>query len=117
MTRQQILKYAEEKYGTIPERLWLKYPGYEVLRHPHGGKWYGIIMDIPQNKIGLKGGKITDILVLKGDPDDIVHIIESEGFAPAYHMNKKHWFTVILDDVRSEEDIYMLLENSYNITR
>lgn len=116
MTRQQILQYVKEKYGTVSERLWLKYPGYEVLRHSDNGKWYGVIMDIPESKIGLKGDKIIDILVLKGAPDDIVHICETEGFAPAYHMNKKHWFSVILDDVKDNGTIFGMLENSYNIT-
>ena len=116
MTRGQVLQYVREKYGTVSEHLWLKYPDYEVLRHEDGGKWYGIIMDIPQKKIGLEGDKTIDILVLKGKPDDIVHICDMKGFAAAYHMNKKHWFTVILNE--AEEDMICgMIEKSVELTK
>lgn len=116
MTRQQILQYAKEKYGTVSEHLWLKYPDYEVLRHEGGGKWYGIMMDVPCGKIGLKGDGVVDILVLKGKPEDVVLICDMEGFAPAYHMNKKHWFTVILDSAE-EDAVYGMMDKSYQITK
>ena len=116
MTRQQVLQYAKEKYGTVSEHLWLKYPDYEVLRHENGGKWYGIIMDVPKNRIGLEGEEAIDVLVLKGKPDDIVHICEMEGFAPAYHMNKKHWVTVIPDKVE-DSVIVGMIDKSYELTK
>ena len=116
MTREQILQYANEKYNTVSEHLWLKYPNYEVLRHDGGGKWYGIIMDIPQKKIERSGDGVIDILVLKGEPDDIVHICDMKGFAPAYHMNKKHWFTVVLSE--AEEDVICgMIDKSYQLTK
>ena len=116
MTRGQILQYVKEEYGTVSERLWLKYPDYEVLRHENGGKWYGIIMDIPKSRIGLQGEDIIDVLVLKGKPDDIVHICDMKGFAPAYHMNKKHWFTVIPEEVE-EAAICGMIDKSYQLTK
>ena len=116
MTRQQVLQYVKEEYNTLSEHLWLKYPDYEVLRHEGGGKWYGIIMDVPKNKIGLEGDKVIDVLVLKGKPDDIVHICDMKGFAAGYHMNKKHWFTVILDEVE-ENVVRGMIDNSYELTK
>ena len=116
MTRHQVLQYAKEEYGTVSEHLWLKYPDYEVLRHEGGGKWYGIIMDVPQKKIGLEGDRVIDILVLKGRSDDIVHICDMKGFAPGYHMNKKHWFTVVLDEV-DEGVVCKMIDNSYELTK
>lgn len=116
MTRQQVLQYVSNEYGTVSQRLWLKYPNYEVLRHENDGKWYGVIMDIPKNKIGLQGDGVIDVLVLKGKPDDVVHICDMKGFAPAYHMNKKHWFTAVLSEV--EEDIICgMIDKSYELTR
>ena len=117
MTRSQILDYVNDQYGTLPEHLWAKYPQYEVLRHSSNKKWYGALMDIPQNKIGLSGDAIIDILVLKGNPDDIVHIIEMNGFTPAYHMNKKHWFTVILKEISNNDMIYQMIDKSYSLTK
>ena len=116
MTRGQILQYVKEKYGTVSEHLWLKYPDYEVLRHENEGKWYGIIMDIPKSKIGRQGNDVIDILVLKGKPEDVIHICDMEGFAPAYHMNKKHWFTVVLDEVE-DSVVCGLTDKSYELTK
>ena len=116
MTRQQVLQYVNEEYATVTQRLWLKYPNYEVLRHENGGKWYGVIMDVPQKKIGLEGDKVIDVLVLKGKPEDVVHICDMKGFAPGYHMNKKHWFTVVLEEVE-ERVICELIDKSYELTK
>ena len=116
MTRGQILQYANKKYGTVSEHLWVKYPDYEVLRHEDGGKWYGVIMDIPENKIGRSGSRVIDVIVLKGKADDVVHICDMKGFAPAYHMNKKHWFTAVLDEVE-DSVICGMIENSYQLTK
>ncbi len=35
---------------------------------------------------------------------------------PAYHMNKRHWVSVILDDSISEDDIAMMIEESFRLT-
>lgn len=117
MTRLQILDYVNKNYGTISEHLWEKYPKYEVLRHFSNKKWYGVIMNIPKSKIGFKGDSLIDILVLKGNPDDIVHITEMNGFAPAYHMNKKHWYTIVLDENLNEEVVFQMIDKSYNLTK
>ena len=34
---------------------------------------------------------------------------------PAWHMNKKHWITVPLDDRISDDELFELVENSYNL--
>ena len=117
MTREQIEKHAKEKFGTQPEHLWLKYPQTEVFRRSGSKKWYGIIMDIPQSKVGLDGDDVIDVLVIKGDPYDIVHLCRMEGFAPAYHMNKKHWFSVILCNASDEGLVYSLIDRSYELAK
>lgn len=116
MTRQQILKYTAERFGTVSEHLWLRYPNYEVLRCVENGKWYGVVMDVPKYKIGQSGDDRTDILVIKGSEDDIPHIVGEKGFAPAYHMNKKHWFSVILADAE-EKAVYAMIEKSYRMIK
>lgn len=36
---------------------------------------------------------------------------------PAYHMNKEHWNSVILDGSVPDEDVKRMVEESYEITR
>ena len=117
VTRADILKYAEENFNTKPEHLWAKYPEYEVLRHSRNGKWYAIIMDIPQNKVGLTGDETIDVLDVKCEPDMVSFLTSQKGYAPAYHMNKKHWLTIILDGTVEDSEIYNLLDISFELTK
>ena len=117
VTRADLLKYAKETYDTKSERLWAKYPTNEVLRHRRNRKWYAIIMDVSRNKVGLEGEELVDILDVKCDPDMIALLSPQRGFAPAYHMNKKHWITIILDGTVADDEVYNLLDLSYELTR
>lgn len=36
---------------------------------------------------------------------------------PAYHMNKEHWITLVLERVDSKEEVYHLIEVSFNLTK
>lgn len=117
VTREDILEYADENYNTKSEHLWEKYPSYEVLRHNSSRKWYAVIMDIPRNKIGLDGEELIDVLDIKCDPDMVLLLSSQKGFCEAYHMNKKHWITIVLDGTVSDEEIYNLLDMSYELTR
>ncbi|MBQ2618079.1 MAG: MmcQ protein, partial [Oscillospiraceae bacterium] len=60
--RNQIFAYAEETYGTQPEYLWPRFPDCAVLRRGDNRKWYGIVMDVSREKLGLPGLGRVDIL-------------------------------------------------------
>lgn len=32
---------------------------------------------------------------------------------PAYHMNKQHWYTLLLDDTQSDNQVMELIRKSY----
>lgn len=65
--RDDILKYALKTYETIPDYPWTSLLGYAVLRHKDNKKWYGIIMDVTKEKLGLSGQKTVDMLEIKCD--------------------------------------------------
>ena len=117
VAREDILKYANISYNTKSERLWTKFPGYEVLRHNRNKKWYALIANVSRNKIGLSGEELIDILNVKCDPDMVAVLSSQKGIIPAYHMNKRHWITIILDGTVSDQEIYHLLDLSYEITK
>ena len=117
VTRSDILNYAQETYNTLSEHLWAKYPSYEVLRHKRNRKWFAMIMDVPKNKVGLEGNELIDILNVKCEPEIVELLHTQEGYSRAYHMNKEHWLTAILDETVSEEDIYSLIDTSYLLTQ
>ena len=115
-SRKDILDYVYVTYGTKSEHLWEKYPNYEVFRHQRNTKWYGLVLDIPKQKLGLEDDGITDILIVKSEPELIATLVGQKGFAPAYHMNKTHWISILLDGTVSDDEIYNLLDMSYGLT-
>ena len=42
--------------------------------------------------------EIVEVMNLKADPDLIPRLVQADGICPAWHMNKKHWISVLLDD-------------------
>ena len=117
INREEIFKYVKDKFSTLPEYLWQKFPDYAVLRHNHNSKWYGIVMNVPKHKIGIEGNEKIDILDIKCDFLMIGSLLQKKGFFPAYHMNKEHWITIILDGSVSKEETFNLLDLSFNLTK
>ncbi len=114
--RKEVLKYAEDKYGTVPESMWAKYPEDVVLRHKDNRKWYALIMSVRKNKLGLSGTEAVDILNIKCDPLMLGSLLMQEGFLPCYHMNKNNWITALLDGSADKEQLFMLIDLSYKMT-
>lgn len=114
--RDDVIKYGKNKYGASPDYPWAKYPNYAVLRHNDSDKWFALVMDVPKNKIGLDGDEVVDILDIKCDPDEIGGLRQQGGFLPAYHMNKEHWVSVLLDGTVPDDEIRRLIDKSYEFT-
>lgn len=114
--RSDILQFASEQYQTEPEYPWRTAPDYAVLRRSDNKKWYGLIMNVPRCRLGLSGEEMIDILDIKCDPILAGSLRLSNGFFPAYHMNHENWITILLDGTVTKEQIFSLLELSYELT-
>ena len=114
LTKEAIYKYVKEQYGTLPEHLWKKDPESAVLRH-QTGKWYAVIMNVKKNVLGLQETGNVDIMNVKCDPEMTGLITQSYGYLPGYHMNKKHWITILLDDSITEAKTLDFLDMSYDL--
>ena len=44
---------------------------------------------------------------------DLDKLIKMDGIYKAYHMNKKSWVTITLDDKLSDKDLFNMIDNSY----
>lgn len=106
----------EEKYQSVPEFLWKKYPGYAIFRNKENKKWYAAIMNILKEKIE-KGAYEVEIIDVKLTPEKIQTLLPKKGFYEAYHMNKKTWMTILLDDTISDEEIMSYVQESYELTK
>ncbi len=64
--------------------------------------------------VGLDGHPLA--VNLKCDPELALELREKyEAVQPGYHMNKKHWNTVILDGTIPLKEIYMMIDHSYTL--
>lgn len=112
---RQIIEYIKEKYGDEPEFLWEKFAGNAVFRHKENKKWYGVLLTISKDKLGLDSNEKVEIIDLRILPEEIENIVDNEKYFPGYHMNKKHWFTILLDESIDIEEISHYIDMSYHI--
>jgi len=69
-------------------------------------------------KLGFSTDEEVEVLVLKLEPDDILALMDNKKFFKAYHMNKKHWISIILDDeALSFTELCALLDESYKLSK
>lgn len=81
MNRVQLETFLTETYEADIDHPWARYPNYQVFRHRNNKKWFALIMDVPQNKLGIAGNKIVDIANFKCDPDLIGSLRMEKGFS------------------------------------
>ena len=115
-TRESVLQYVRENFGTEPDQPFSNDFDSTVLRHQGSRKWYGLIMHISRQLLGLSSGEMTDILNVKLDPDLVASLVAKTGYFRAYHMNKTHWLTVLLDGSVPCEEVEQLLDFSFSLT-
>ena len=112
----RIANLIIEKYGDTPDFMWDKFVGYGVFKNPDSNKWYGIIMNIDYSKLGLNNKKPVEILNIKLNQEKIQELLKKDGFYPAWHMNKKTWITIALDETLNDKTIMKLIKESYSYT-
>ncbi|MCR4879561.1 MAG: MmcQ/YjbR family DNA-binding protein [Bacilli bacterium] len=111
----RINKYIKKEYDVDPEFPWAKYTSYGVYRNNSNGLWFGLIMDVMDNKLApnVKGKVVINIKPNKSLFNDLLKV---EGIYPGWHMNKKSWLSISLDDTLSDEFVQSLIDSSYNET-
>lgn len=114
LQRERITQYIQDAYGTEAEYLWADSPDSAVFRHPASRKWYAIIMRVRPESLSLTGEQPLDVMNVKCGAIMAGSLRLSSGFLPAYHMNKNHWISILLDGSVSDDQITPLLELSYD---
>lgn len=114
LQRERITQYMQDTYGTEAEYLWADSPDSAVFRHPASRKWYAIIMSVLPERLGLAGERALDVMNVKCSAIMIGSLLSTKGFLPAYHMNKSHWISIVLNNSVSDDQITPLLELSYD---
>ena len=113
----RIANKIKEKYQNEPEFEWDKFPGFATFKNKDSNKWYALIMNIDKSKLDKNTNGEVEILNIKLKPNEINNLLKQDGFYPAYHMNKKSWISITLNDIISDEKIMNLLDESYSYTK
>ena len=111
----RLMEYCERKFGTEPEAPWEDSPDAYTFKTAKRNKWYALFMTIPYKSLGLETKGTLDVVNIKLPPGKVLDLIDRVHFYPAYHMNKKHWITIVLDKEVDEPLVQQLLEESYGL--
>lgn len=102
---KELIEYVRNRYSDELEFLWTKFPDNAVWRRKDSKKWYGAILTVSKKKLGLQTNEIVEIIDLRLQPELIEKIVDNERYFPGWHMNKKNWYTIILDNSVATEEI------------
>ncbi len=102
MDLKALQKYLSGKIGVTEE-----FPfGPETLVYKVMGKMFALI--------ALESEPLR--INLKCDPELALHLRNKyDAVMPGYHMNKKHWNTVVLDGSIPEEEMIIFFDDSYSL--
>jgi len=103
MNFEQVRTYLLGKKGAVEERPF----GPDTLVYKVGGKMFALM------------GEDNDPLRinLKCDPNEALFLrdIYPNAVLPGYHMNKRHWNTVVLDGTVPQAEFLRMVDDSYQL--
>jgi predicted DNA-binding protein (MmcQ/YjbR family) len=102
MKTDEVRAFFNSKPGAVED-----FPfGEEILVFKVADKMFGL-MNLDNDPLSIN---------LKCDPDLAVELRNQfTSIIPGYHMNKKHWNTLILDGSIPEVQLKVLIDHSYDL--
>lgn len=110
-----LIAHVRDTYGDEPEFLWENFPDNAIWRRKDNRKWYGVLLTVSKKKLGLESDEIVEIIDLREQPEMIKSLLEQDNYYPGWHMNKNHWYTIVLDGTVSFDEICHHIDVSYKI--
>jgi len=111
----KLIEYIRKKFSDEPEFLWEKYPNFAIFRRKDNRKWYALIANVPKKYLKLGGDEELEILNVRIEPEELDRLVDDEKYFRGWHMNKKSWLTLRLDETLTFEEISARLEKSYQL--
>ena len=112
--KDDYIAWIKTQFGAEPDFPWPDTPDYCVFRCPNE-KWFALVMKIKYRQLGLTGDEEVWVVNMKADNSEIPTLIDSKSIFPAWHMNKKHWITVLLTAATDFEKLCELTQKSYEL--
>lgn len=114
----EVIDYCNNKYGENHINPFKKHPDILAFVNEKN-KWYALLSDVEYKKLNKNTDITTKVKILnvKYPTDRILEIIDNKNIFPAYHMNKKHWISIVLDKNIKLETIKELIDISYSLVK
>lgn len=112
----RITELIYNEYHDEPEFPFERFPEYGIFKNRENGKWYAIILNIEKSKLDKKSSLEVEIINVKLDSSKIAELLNRKGFYEGYHMNKKNWISIILDDSLNDQEIFDYIKESHSYT-
>lgn len=114
----EIIDYYNNKYGGNRVNPFKKHPDILAMVNEKN-KWYSLFLDVEYNKLNKNTDITTKVKILnvKYPANKILEIIDNKNIFPAYHMNKKHWISIVIDKNIKLETIKELIDISYSLVK
>ncbi len=115
----RIARLIRERYGIDPDFPFDEEPHRTagVFRHADSGKWFGLIMRVKKSVLAGETDPVrVDVMNLKAEPGKIPELWKTDGVYPAYHMNRKYWISVALDERLDDGTAMDLIDESFRLT-
>lgn len=108
----EVVRYIKESYDDEPEFLWDKYPDIAIWRAKINAKWYALMCLLPKNKLEGDSSELVEVMNLTASSKTVEKIVDGSRYFRAWHMNKKTWYTVILDGRVGTQELISRIEES-----
>lgn len=116
MTRDDFFRMVRDRFQINPDYPFAGDFINAVFRRKDNLKWFAIVMTVNAKKLGIGAFGELDIVNLKCTDEDRERLADVENVLPAYHMNKKRWLTVILDEQEDfDTQLIDLVDKSYTL--
>ncbi|MCI8608109.1 MAG: hypothetical protein HFE73_00525 [Firmicutes bacterium] len=112
-----LIDYVRRRYGDELEFLWERFPDNAIWRRRDNQKWYAAILTVKKSKLGLASEETAEVIDLRLEPESITNLIDNERYFPGWHMNKRHWYTMLLDGSVPLEELCRRIDDSYRIAK
>ena len=116
---ERLVDHVATTYGLAPAHPFKRHPEIIGFKVPPVDKLFAIFLPVDYCRLDKTSTRTDQVLVLnlKGQPDQILERIDNCRYFPAYHMNKKHWFSVLLDAQTDWDQLISMLAESYRLVK
>lgn len=113
--KDDYIAWIKSKYGVKPDYPWPDDAPYSFVFRCPNEKWFALVMKIKYRQLGLRGEEEVWVVNMKADQESIPNLVDRKSIFPAWHMNKKHWITILLTAVTDFDKLCELTEKSYEM--